>query len=354
MKSFLKNGLLLAVIGLSVFTSCRRDGDENEQTSETKINHLLIQEVYYGGTYFTRTYDGKEYEQAYDEDKYIKIYNLTSKTIYLDNYALAVHPFDPCNRIELKDEYNFIKTHFGVSTIVLFGGNGTQHPLAAGASAIIAKKAINHRTDREKYLKDNEENLDNYKRLDQLIDLSKADYQWVPKEEVSGVDNNVREMALWYSQGEWKKDEMSNFDVSNKSVIALIKLGDTPENIKKTFIEESGYTKAEDIAKRKYYKNVAYKTDGHHSHEATLMIMPYEWVEDVVTICPNTEFKWSVVDIKVDKGHKGVQETANDKIDKHAGKALVRRFDGNKFVDDNNSTSDFEVAEASMFPKNKK
>lgn len=353
MKSFLRSGLLLAAIGLTVFTSCRRDGDENGQTSETKIDHLLIQEVYYGGTYFTRTYDGKEYNDAYDEDKYIRIYNPTSKTIYLDNYALAAHPFDPCDRIDLKDEYNFIKTHFGVSTIVLFGGSGTQHPLAAGASVVIAKKAINHRTNREKYLVENGEDLKNYKRLDQLLDLSKADYQWIPKEGVMGVGSNVHEMMLWYSQGEWKKDEMSNFDVSNKTAIALIKLGDTPENIKQTFIKESNYTKAEDIAKRKYCKNIAYKSNGHHNKEATLLIMPYEWVVDVVTICPNTEFKWSLVDTKVDKGHKGVQETTNDKINKYAGKALVRRFDGNKFVDNNNSTSDFEVVEASFFLKKK-
>ena len=81
--------------------------------------------------------------------------------------------------------------------------------------------------------------------------------------------------------------------------------------------------------------------------------MPYDWVIDVVTICPNTEFKWSLVAAEVDKGHKGVQETTNDKIEKHAGKALIRRFDGNKFVDNNNSTSDFEVVEASLFSKKK-
>lgn len=340
---------MLAVIGLTVCTGCRRDGEDNIPNSKTKADHLLVQEVYYGGTYFSRTYKDKVYPQNYDEDKYIKICNPTSKTIYLDNYALATHFFNPTQRIELREEYNFIKTHFGVSAMVLFGGNGTQHPLLPGASVLIARKAIDHKAEKLKELEDDGESPEDYQRLDQLLDLSEADFQWTSKDEAS---SKAKEMQLCYAQGEWEKEKMgSGFDISSKCVIALIKLDETPENIKKAFLEQAASTKAAKAEQPRYYMNISYKTGGHHNNESHLLILPYKWVEDAVTICPNTEFKWALVDPKIDNGHKGVQEASNEKVEKFAGKALTRRFDGNKFVDDNNSTSDFEVAMASMYTK---
>ncbi|MBR8708538.1 DUF4876 domain-containing protein [Bacteroides pyogenes] len=351
MKNLLKSGLLLATIGLTVFTSCRRDGDEIVPTSKTEIDHLLIQEVYYIGTYYTKTWGQKEYTTSYNDDKYIKIYNPTSETVYLDNYALAVHVFNPSNRIELRDEYNFIKTHFGVGTMVLFGGNGTQYPLHPGKSVLVAQKAVDHKA---KVMEDlEEEELKNYKRLDQLLDLSKANFQWTTKEIDDPIDpKNV--MKLLYSEGKWEgnedEEDMDAFDLGKSFVVGLLKLGDKPENIKKTFQEEE---QAGDEKAKKYYKNVAFKNAGHHNAYQTVLTIPYDWVEDAVTVCPNSEFKWPLVTPKIDKGHKGVQEKALGKgknfgVDKDAaGKALRRKHDGNKYVDDNNSTSDFEVVEAS-------
>ncbi|MBR8725285.1 DUF4876 domain-containing protein [Bacteroides pyogenes] len=352
MKNLLKSGLLLATIGLTVFTSCRRDGDEIVPTSKTEIDHLLIQEVYYTGTYFTRTDVKKEYDMLYNEDKYIKIYNPTSETVYLDNYALAVHVFSPSNRIDLRDEYNFIKTHFGVRAMVLFGGNGTQHPLRPGKSVLVAQKAIDHKAEKERELKEDGENPQTYKGLDHLLDLSKADFQWATKDEnEESIVDKENVMQLTYSNGTWAPDEdMEDFDIKTSFVVALLKLGDKSENIKKTFQEEE---QAGDEKAKKYYKNVAYTISGHHPHEETVLTIPYDWVEDAVTVCPNSEFKWPLVTPKIDKGHKGVQEKALGKgknfgVDKDAaGKALKRKHDGNKYVDDNNSTSDFEVVEAS-------
>lgn len=354
MKNLLKSGLLLAAIGLTVFTSCRRDGDEKVPSSKTEIDHLLIQEVYYTGTYYTRTSRGKEFTISYNDDKYIKIYNPTSKTIYLDNYALAVHVFNPSNRIDLRDEYNFMKTHFGVATMTLFGGNGTQHPLHPGKSVLVAQKAIDHKAEKEKELKENEEDPKTYKGLDHLLDLSKADFQWATKDEDGKPIGKENVMRLTYSNGMWAPgEEMQDFDIKTSFVVALLKLDDTPENMKKTFLEEAEYTKADEIAKRKYYKEIAYKFGGHHDQTQIVLTIPYDWVKDAVTVCPDRDFKWPVVTPQIDKGHKGVQETSKEKIEKHAGKALTRKFDGNKYVDDNNSTSDFEVvnASASSTPK---
>ena len=347
MKNLLKNGLLLTTIGFTVFTSCRRDGDEIVPTSKTEIDHLLIQEVYYTGTYFTRTVDKKEYDMPYDGDKYIKIYNPTSESVYLDNYALAVHVFDPSERRELSEEFNFMKTHFGVATMVLFGGNGTQHPLHPGKSVLVAQKAVDHKVEKEKELKEWEEDLKDYKRLDHLLDLSKANFQWATKDEDGNPIDKENVMKLLYSEGKWDGNEdIKDFNLNKSFVVALLKLGDKPENIKKIFQEEE---QAGGGNASKYYKKVAYTVAGHHGKEETVLTIPYDWVEDAVTVCPNSEFKWPLVTQNIDKGHKGVQEKAlKGKVDKDAaGKALKRKHDGNKYVDDNNSTSDFEVVEAS-------
>ncbi len=351
MKNLLKNGLLLATIGLTVFTSCRRDGDEIVPTSRTEIDHLLIQEVYYTGTYYTRILGKKESPIPYNDDKYIKIYNPTSETVYLDNYALAVHVFNPSDRITLSEEFNFMKNHFGVATMVLFGGDGTQHPLHPGKSVLVAQKAVDHKAKLIEDLELEEDGLKDYKRLDQLLDLSKANFQWTTKDEDDTPINKENVMKLLYSEGEWENIEnMKNFDLSKSFVVGLLKLGDTPENIKKTFQKEEN---AGEKATNKYFRNVAYKTAGHHDKYTTVLTIPYDWVEDAVTVCPNSEFKWPLV-TPIDKGHKGVQEKASSgkrgssNVDKDAaGKALRRKHDGNKYVDDNNSTFDFEVVEAS-------
>ncbi|MGP1539102.1 DUF4876 domain-containing protein [Bacteroides pyogenes] len=347
MKNLLKSGLLLATIGLTVFTSCRRDGDEIVPTSKTEIDHLLIQEVYYTGTYYTRINGEKEIPMSYEDDKYIKIYNPTSETVYLDNYALAVHVFNPSVRITLSEEFNFMKTHFGVATMVLFGGNGTQHPLPPGKSVLVAQKAVDHKVEKERELKEWEEDLKDYKRLDHLLDLSKANFQWATKDEDGNPIDKENVMKLLYSEGKWDgNEEIKDFNLNKSFVVALLKLGDKPENIKKIFQEEE---QAGGGNASKYYKKVAYTISGHHHHEETVLTIPYDWVEDAVTVCPNSEFKWPLVTQKIDKGHKGVQEKAlKGKVDKDAaGKALRRKHDGNKYVDDNNSTSDFEVVEAS-------
>ena len=78
---------------------------------------------------------------------------------------------------------------------------------------------------------------------------------------------------------------------------------------------------------------------------------------DCITLCPKKEYKFNPYskDPKAtfDKGYNAVSDDAyknTPKSDwgKYSGMSLIRKWDGKKFVDDNNSTSDFEVKPASL------
>ena len=62
---------------------------------------------------------------------------------------------------------------------------------------------------------------------------------------------------------------------------------------------------------------------------------------------------------KLDRGYNGISGNSISSMSqvefpKYSGLALTRRWDGRKFVDDNNSTTDFEVKVASLSRKDAK
>src|SRR3712207_9589447 len=71
-------------------------------------------------------------------------------------------------------------------------------------------------------------------------------------------------------------------------------------------------------------------------------------LHDALPIC--------VVGPELDRGYKSVLTSSRDKrtnAQALAGKSLVRRWDGKKYVDGNNSSQDFEVRDASLSAKGK-
>ena len=73
------------------------------------------------------------------------------------------------------------------------------------------------------------------------------------------------------------------------------------------------------------------------------LLLPNDQVIDAVVVCPMKEKKMQVLNLSLDKGFHGVQQSSGDKRSTYAGKSIVRKWDGKGFVDENNSTSDFEV-----------
>ena len=62
---------------------------------------------------------------------------------------------------------------------------------------------------------------------------------------------------------------------------------------------------------------------------------------------------------KLDKGHNAISDASissmkQSEYPKYSGLALTRKWDGRKFVDDNNTTADFEVKISALARKDAK
>ncbi|MNX37879.1 hypothetical protein D3C86_682000 [compost metagenome] len=102
--------------------------------------NLLIKEVYYTGS---KTASGS----TYFSDQFVEIYNNSAETIYLDGLCIAdlygnsglINPTSPATPFQSEQENAY------ASNVWRIPGTGRQHPLAAGASIVIAQDGVNHK-----------------------------------------------------------------------------------------------------------------------------------------------------------------------------------------------------------------
>jgi len=85
--------------------------------------------------------------------------------------------------------------------------------------------------------------------------------------------------------------------------------------------------------------------------------IPFENVIDCITICPRRMFQMRPS--KLDRGYNAVTDVSFSGLKQSdypisSGLALVRKWDGKKYVDDNNTTADFEVKVASLSRRDEK
>ena len=172
--------------------SCvRNEMPVKQSTSKSKVDHLIIKEVFYIGHYWyrdVRQWGMKNVNQMYDDDQYIAIYNPTNEVKYLDGLALCDNAIDPSRAIQFAPKDDFVNRYYGVSSISYFPGSGTEHPVQPGQTIIVAKYAIDHKKAFEAELEG--EDLTMYKGLDAFLDLSKADFEWTNIEYDAGRKNN--------------------------------------------------------------------------------------------------------------------------------------------------------------------
>lgn len=343
--------LMMLSLVISLVASCNKENKKIDggQDSETMINHLLIEEVFYSGSYSSMIYGKKEYKVKYDEDCYLKIVNPYNETLYLDGLYLAQTMFAANSNYQMTAE-DFRDTHVGIYCMVKFPGKGKDYPVKPGQSVTITGFAYDHRLDNEwEYTIGN---------TPSSIDLSKADFEWLTSGQINskyGIEDNndVPNMIPaywgWDSNGNvWPKEPSDvpgerwyRFEIYNvETGLALVKL-EKP-------IEELG--------KPEYKWEYRMEIINEHTHdlgaEGTCLKLPPEWIVDAVTICPMEAYKERPVPESVDKGWISVV-TADSNEWTRRGKSVKRKFDGNTYVDNNNSTLDFEVIEASYFAEQK-
>ena len=383
---------LLALLALGLGSCQRETGLTNVQTSETTTDHLIIKEVFYAGHAMVRTpstnYNGgyspfpggggygddtdsdtdptaedstaenstsaattastraatlaKRFYTRVDNDQYITIYNPSKQTLYLDSMAIVTNQIDPRVIFEFAPGDNFVNSYYGVNSIMCFPGKGHDYPVKPGQTIVIANHAIDHAKDYEKYLDDNGENLEEDERIDQFLDVSKADFEWSPSTDKNNNPNVPDLMPITPSRA------MST--ISEAVGLALVRLPWSPA----TFAQyEKRNAEADKKAKVKnpvHYINVT-NTD---FADFIAVEIPFNNVIDCMTICPRRRFLMKPS--KLDKGFLGVAEENfstynNENILKVMGLSLQRKFDGKGFVDTDNTTTDFEVKPASLSRK---
>ena len=263
-----------------------------------------------------------------------------------------------------KPNSDYRQKAFGVSNMIGFpkDKSGMPYTVKAGKTIVIAMRAINHAEGFKKYLKGYQADPTQYKGIEKLIDLSKADFEW-------GQDGNenVPHMTFLYCMedyneqekrmkknkskvGVWDEDDDagSSFGFERNFTIALIRLAEPIEKIKENMTDEKvneALLKGIEEPMAKYGRYVTWSESGQHYHSQILMFLPNQWVIDAVNVRFNgaSTDKEFPISGTLDKGWNGVYKNADDKIDVGAGKMITRRFNGKRFSDTNDSSVDFEV-----------
>lgn len=191
--------------------------------------------------------------------------------------------------------------------------------------------------------------------MEAFLDLRKADFEWTNRDYLSDTykkynNPDVPDMeAILVGTGKNGQSNPSftfNY-ISARGGIALIKLPWTKEDFAQNYQDKKGH--------RGYYHYISITSSSFADFYA--IEIPFSHVIDCVTICPKREYKQRTT--KLDRGYTAVTELATSSMPKteyakFSGNALVRRWDGRKFVDDDNSTADFEVKVASLSRKDEK
>lgn len=328
--------LLFLVMLVVPMLGCQKEiaDDESPVSKEqvAQLDHLIIQELCYLGSPMERLdARGKKVVYPYGYDEYIKIYNPTDKTHYLDGLLLVNSPFGSDR--ELSFEQNIFGEYIVVSTAVKFPGSGQEYPIEPGTYVLVAGMALDHTKEQG----DPEESF--VGNCPSSYDLRGAKFQWVSKEKMKdeSVDKipEVPCLLMVYSDSELTSDPMATQFQVTESLIALVRLG----------VDEK------ELANGSYeWKYRGYDNIGHVGAYGTALKLPIGWVIDAVNLCPTEQFKRAWFE-SLDKGCAGIRKKKNRKDNSHLGKAVKRKHDGRSYVDTNNSTVDFEVAEPSMATK---
>jgi len=260
---------------------------------------------------------------------------------------LCDNAIDPSKAIQFAPKDDFVNRYYGASGISYFPGTGTDYPVKPGQTIIVAKYAIDHKAQFESELEG--EDLSMYGGLDAFLDLRKADFEWTNINYDSGKKNNPDVpdlnaiLTVTDASGNvGPEHEFSN--VSESNGIALIKLPWTPEEFKKNL------TDTKDGKGYLHYITVTSSSFG----DFYAIEIPFENVIDCITICPRRMFQMRPS--KLDRGYNAVTDVSFAGLKQsdypiYSGLSLQRKWDGKKFVDDNNTTADFEVKRASLSRK---
>ncbi|BCS84724.1 MULTISPECIES: DUF4876 domain-containing protein [Prevotella] len=261
---------------------------------------FVISEMFFTGTL---TPEGKQYSN----DQYIKIANNSDSVLYADGLAFVESSFMTVSKFDYTPD--IMNQAMTIDAIYIIPGSGKDHPIKPGQEITLALNAKNHK----------EINANS-------IDLSNADFEFYdvssnPK--FSDDDNpNVPNLANWYDYSN------TYFTLHNRGYhsYAIAK----PETDKETFL-------------RNYYYKYSYVMSANgnsYTMNKDGYKLPNSWIIDAVNLSIAASYQWNVVSASLDAGWAHCGSIDADKT--RFSKAVVRKKSGNRFIDTNNSTEDFE------------
>lgn len=364
--SFLSLALLFSSCGGKI----ERHGGVDTPDAEKKLDHLVILEVFYLGSWqdgYTREYNdpytGKTLKTKMEGDRYqvndtyIKIYNPTEEVKYLDGLALVTSELDTCLPFTFKDPAeDFTKDFIGVDQISMFPGKGKDHPIQPGQTILIVASAGNHKLE----VVTDKDTGETRPGNPLSFDFSNADWEWLPEGYANDRDyeylpdnESVPNMVDIYNEDVQYQNVAGPFTVdpvkTDSRGIALVDLHtttpDDPASVKAAITNT-------DKSKPIYWKDytaIHVNISNEYAAGEFCIALPKEWCIDAVTMSPKSDFRWLVFPKDVDKGAFGANVSHKSKYAKEElGIAIRRKHDGLKFVDNDNSSFDFEIVPASL------
>ncbi|WP_075344354.1 DUF4876 domain-containing protein [Tenacibaculum agarivorans] len=265
---------------------------------------FVIEEIFFTGSL---TPDGS----TYGGDKYFKIHNNTDSVLYADGLLLVQSRFLTTDRQDYTP--NVMPEAFTIKSMIQLPGSGTEYPVEAGKSLIIALDGINH-----------VENNSN------SIDLSSADFE-IFYTTLGDVDSpavpnaiNVLDNIIPHSRG---------FDS-----YAIARFPD-------------GVTSANYITDYKYdYEWLFVFGTISIPQDETDYKLPNEWILDAVNLSVESEFQWVITDASLDSGYTycGKVDRDDTRFGKSVRRKVLQEANGVRLLQDtNNSAVDF-TPEASL------
>ena len=269
---------------------------------------FVIEEVFFAGV----LPEGATTSDAADGDQYIKIANNSDNLLYADGLVICLSSYN--SQVSAAGAYweptVILKDSIGVNTLYRIPGTGSDVPVLPGKSLVIALAA-------QDFSAENGAGLN----------LSNADFEIFDGEDYDTDNPDVPNLENWVVESE-------TFSMLHNRGFFSIAIAKIPSEFAtaEAFMNGCPWTGTETF----WFNGAAFRT---RDIAAGNYIIKNEWVVDAVNLGIEEDLGRFAFNASVDAGYTGCGKVDRDP-DRY-GKSALRKSEGGKFADTNNSTDDF-------------
>lgn len=275
-----------------------------------EAGELVIDEIFFSGFMIPESNN----PDSVDGDQYIKLTNTTDETLYADGVIIALSETNSqVSSTGAYWAYPDLPDGVGISTVYVIPGSGTDVPVEAGKSIVIALNAQN-------FAVENGAGCDLSKANFEFYDADSEYYPDTDNPDVPNLDN-------WFKSS-WSITSLHNRGYESYA-IALAPSGTTADK----FMAEHPWegVRVMDFNGNHFEKDI----EGAY-------VIPNSWVLDAVNCAVIENLGTLAFNATVDAGYTNVSTI--DRDPERYGKSVIRKRVNGKIVDTNNSTDDFEIS----------